>query len=117
MILRLQFVYLLLAVTYNLTSLVCLNKFGQPLTPTNPLAGLVMLAGFGFALLANVCRFDGAYKWLMLIFALIIGIGGVLTHLIRGYSELYSSRGAWLAAILINVYGVAVCIGGFLNRR
>lgn len=99
--------YFILAIGYNLLSLVINDIKGRMLTPTDPVFGILMLALLylvfaGEAVLGGVAR-----TALIAVFLLLILRFGIYRHLAGYDEEQYFSRGAWVVAIAINVYGVA----------
>lgn len=111
-VLALQFLYLFLAISYNVVSLALKRRDGRPLAPTNIRVALIV---FGFyALTLSLGYLDHAilYRGIMAVFAVFIGLTGVLPHLKRGPAVHYRSRAAWITAILINIFGVGVNLAG-----
>lgn len=109
LLLKLQVLYLALGLGYNLISLIFYYSVGKALSDTSPLLGAVSLLIYGLFLLVGFLGKQQAYRLLMLVALMVLGYGGVVSHILN-YSnlELYYSAAAWLSAILINLYGAVL---------
>ena len=100
--------YFVLAIGYNLLSLILYDAKGQPLTSNKPVQAIVLVALLYVIYVSEAALGSGAWLFLMIVFLLLILRFGIYQHL-AGYDETkYFSRSAWGAAIAINIFGVAV---------
>ena len=100
--------YFVLAISYNIVSLVMQDTKGRALTSTEPVPAIVMMALVYLIYVSEAALGPGAWTFLMVVFLLLILRFGIYRHLV-GYDESqYFSRSAWAAAIAINIFGVAV---------
>ena len=100
--------YFVLAIGYNILSLILYDAKGRPLTSNKPVSAIVMMALLYLIYVSEAALGAGAWTFLMIVFLLLILRFGIYQHL-AGYDEnKYFSRGAWAAAIAINIFGVAV---------
>lgn len=99
--------YFILAVGYNLLSIVINDMKGRMLTPTDPVFGILMLALLYLIYAAEPVLGGIARTALITVFLLLVLRFGIYRHLAGYDEEQYFSRGAWGVAIAINVYGVA----------
>ena len=100
--------YFVLAIGYNILSLILYDARGRPLTSNKPVQAIVLMALLYLIYVSEAALGSGAWLFLMIVFLLLILRFGIYQHL-AGYDEdRYFSRSAWGAAIAINVYGVAV---------
>lgn len=100
--------YFILAIGYNVVSLVRMDLRGQGLAPTEPGQAIVMMA-LVYVIHASLLML-GLTPWalLMAVFIALIIRFGIFRHVFGYSSEVYSSRAAWVAAIGINIFGVTV---------
>ena len=105
-------VYFVLAIGYNLISLVLIDLQRQPLAPTEPVQAILMMAVL--CLIHSAREVLGTVAWtaLIAVFLLLIVRFGIYRHAVGYRDEAYASRSAWAAAIGINVYGVCVLFLG-----
>ena len=100
--------YFILAIGYNVLSLIMNDAKGRMFTPTEPVPAIVMMALFYLIYVSEAALGRGAWTFLMVVFLLLILRFGIYRHLV-GYDEnQYFSRSAWAAAVAINVFGVSV---------
>ena len=93
---------------YNILSLILYDAKGRPLTSNKPVQAIVLMALLYLIYVSEAALGAGAWTFLMIVFLLLILRFGIYRHL-AGYDEdQYFSRGAWAAAIAINIFGVAV---------
>lgn len=106
-LLKLQWIYWLLGVVFNVISWMLLAKGGKALTPTAPVSGIVVMVNYGFFLLAGHFKRISLYRALMGIAILILGYGGIFSHfkLLSQSPELYHSVWVGILAISINAFG------------
>ena len=117
MLLKLQLLYLIFGLAYNLISLIMFYSGGKALSETSPLLGAVTLLIYGLFLLTGFAGKQKAYRVLMLVAFVVLGYGGVISHILN-YSnlELYYSATVWLVAILINLYGAVLNLIAFTGH-
>ena len=109
-LLKLQLVYVVLGMAYNLVSL-WLKSIGQPpLSATQPLIGIIGMGVFVLFLLPGYLRKIVVYRILMGLAVIYLGLGGVITHIFNIFSQpsLYSSVWAWAGALGINLFGLVL---------
>ncbi len=82
----LQFSYAFLGGAMNYMSLLHFRRKGRYYTPTSPITGIA----------------------LMVIFVILISLGGGLKHLLAVNSESYLSESTRWSALAINIYGVCL---------
>jgi hypothetical protein len=111
-LLRLQVIYVILGVVYNGVSLYLMAQ-GQPaLAPTRPVLGIVSMTTYALFLIPGYLRKLVLYRILMGIAIVVMGYGGVVTHIINIFTQpqLYSSILSWTAAVGINLFGLTLNI-------
>jgi hypothetical protein len=121
-LLKLQAIYMLLGISYNLVSLFMVSTGSRPLSSTSAYLGIVTLLIYGVFLLFGHFGRLKLYRLLMLISFVVFGYGGVISHLLNfSRLDLYYSFGAWLLAIIINLMGVSLnfmaMTGGFATDK
>jgi len=106
----LQSVYCLLGITYNGVSQYLVTMGGRPLTPTPPVLGITVMMVYGLFLIPGYRRAVITYRTLMGIAVIVLGYGGVVTHIINVLSipAFYRSLAAWAVAVVINLFGLAL---------
>ena len=110
-LLILQVIYCLLGIGYNVVSLILSRTGGSPLSATNPVTGMLVMAVYGGCLAVGALRYVRIYRVLMALSILVFGYGGVVVHimnLVAGRAFLYSSMAAWGVAVGINVFGLVL---------
>jgi len=105
---KLIYIYFVLAIGYNLLSIVITDVTGRGLGPTEPMSGVLTITMLlviysGTALLEPIVRIS-----LMLVFLLLVVRFGIVRHCLAYSDELYFSRASWFSAIAINMFGVSV---------
>ncbi|MFT7591781.1 MAG: hypothetical protein ACI9UJ_001710 [bacterium] len=109
--LAMQFVWLMLAVGYNLVSIYNIENGYSPLKIGNPEQTLVMIIPFVLLLISGVVKRYTLYFYFGAFQTIMLFLGGVVSHFylvsISGLSQ-YSSVWSCIFAIGINLYGVAV---------
>jgi hypothetical protein len=111
-LLKLQVVYFILGVAFNCLSLY-FTLTGRPaLGPTQPVMGLISMVVYALFLIPGFMRKLVLYRILMAVAILVIGYGGVVTHIINIFTQpqLYSSVVAWAGAVGINLFGLVLNI-------
>ncbi|MBN2225176.1 MAG: hypothetical protein JW765_10905 [Deltaproteobacteria bacterium] len=118
LLLKLQVVYCLLGIGYNVVSLIGSRTGGSALAPTNPMMGMVVMAVYGGCLLVGALKYVRIYRILMALSVLVLGYGGVVLHLVNftaARTFLYYSIVAWGAAVAVNLFGLVLNFIGALR--
>lgn len=117
LLLKLQWVYILMGVGYNIVSYWVIQSGGQQLSTTEPFkGGMAMMAYSIIPLLAYGGKF-GLYRILAATGVLLFSWNGIIIHLLN-YSQdptQYGSIYSWALAIGINVYGQALALMVTMN--
>ena len=111
-LLRLQIIYFVLGMLYNGVSMY-LSSQGKPvLAPTKPVIGAISMITYALCLIPGYLRNINLYRILMGIAIVVMGYGGVLTHIINIFiqPQVYSSIVSWAAAVSINLFGLVLNI-------
>lgn len=100
------------ALTYNFWSYVHDRVFGQPIAPTNPVFGLLIVALIGIVVSIGALGGEIIDRWISSIICLFLLYFGVWTH-IQAYLHNhtlpgYESTITWSLAVLVNSYGVGI---------
>ena len=105
----LQMVYCFTGIMYNVGSLLA-QRSGLPAwASTDAVMGAAGGALYGLFLSAGLMKNLTLYRVLMGASVVLLGYGGVITHLLNfGHLELYQSVWTWAAAIGINGFGLAL---------
>ena len=101
-------IYIVLAIGYNLVSIIAKDIVGRSLAPTDPITGITIVGAL-YALFLVVDKMPlfsivivfGAFIYLIVRF-------GIFQHLLNYDAQKYFSRFSWAAAFLINIFGIAV---------
>jgi hypothetical protein len=104
--------YAVLGLAYNAASFYSSTVLKQALAPTNPVIGAATMVVYGLFLIPGFLGRITLYRILMVIAILVIGYGGVVTHIINIFTQpqVYSSIWAWAFALGINVFGLVLNI-------
>lgn len=107
-LLRLQTVYWIVAVGYNVVSWLRVRAGRPPLSATTPKTGLLVMSLYGSWLIPGRAGIMPLYRMLMGVAVAYLGYGGILRHIRNRFDNprLYSSTLAWAAAIGINSFGL-----------
>lgn len=111
-LLRLQIIYFVLGILYNGVSMY-LSSQGEPaLAPTKPVLGAISMITYVLFLIPGYLRNINLYRILMGIAIVVMGYGGVVTHIINIFiqPQVYSSIVSWAAAVGINLFGLVLNI-------
>jgi len=111
-LLLLQVIYFILGILYNGVSLFLISE-GQPgLAPTQPVMGTISMITYALFLIPGYLRKLTLYRVLMGVAIIVIGYGGVVTHIINIFTQpqLYSSFMSWALAVGINLFGLVLNI-------
>jgi len=117
-LLRLQVIYFVLGMLYNGLSFY-LTSTGQPaLAPTQPVLGAVSMIVYALFLIPGYLRKITLYRILMGVAIIVMGYGGVVTHIINIFTQpqVYSSIVAWAFALGINFFGLVLNIIAVLGK-
>jgi len=111
-LLRLQIIYVILGVLYNGVSLFLITMGRPALAPTQPVLGTISLIVYALCLIPGYMRKLTLYRVLMGVAIIVMGYGGVVTHIINIFTQpqLYSSIFSWALAVGINLFGLALNI-------
>ena len=107
--------YFVLAIGYNLLSLVWMDWRGRPLAPTQPVQAIVTMVLLYVVYTAREVLGSSAWALLMGVFLLLIVRFGIYQHLTSYSPDDYASRTAWAAAIVVNAYGVTILLLAVLS--
>jgi len=116
--LRLQVIYFVLGILYNGLSFY-LTSTGKPaLAPTQPVLGAISMITYALFLIPGYLRKITLYRILMGIAVIVMGYGGVVTHIINIFTQpqVYSSIVAWEVAVGVNLFGLALNIIAVLGK-
>ena len=100
--------YFILAIGYNIVSLVRTDMNRPALAPTEPVQAIVMMSLLYVIYASEPVLGRTAWTALIVMFVSLIARFGIYRHLVGYTPENYSSRIAWTTAIAINAYGVFV---------
>lgn len=116
-LLMLQMAYAFAGIMYNVGSLLD-QRNGQPAwASTDAVMGVVGVALYGLFLSAGLMKNLIFYRVLMGFSVLLLGYGGVVTHLLNiGHLDLYQSVWTWAVAIGINGFGLMLNLLAALGR-
>lgn len=116
-LLQLQMLYAFLGIMYNVGSMLALRS-GQPgWASTDPVMGVVGMSLYGLSLSAGLMKSLILYRVLMAVAIVVLGYGGVLTHLLNfGHLELYQSVWTWAGAIGVNSFGLVLNLLAVFGR-
>lgn len=99
-------IYIVLAVGYNIMSVVLNEVTGRSAAPTEPMIGFVTITVLYLTFAIGPLISNFLYLFLLTAFMLFILRFGVLRHVFGFDKSAYYSRSTWAAAILINIFGV-----------
>jgi hypothetical protein len=120
-LLLLQVIYFILGILYNALSLYLTTIGNAPLAPTQPVLGTISMITYALFLIPGYLRKITLYRILMGVAILVIGYGGVVTHIINIFTQpqVYSSIVSWAAAVGINLFGLVlnvIAVSGKFKR-
>jgi len=117
-LLQLQIIYALMGIAYNGVSFYYAMVLKQPLSSTNPVLGTITMTIYALFLIPGFLGKMTFYRILMLVAILVIGWGGIVTHIINIFTQpqLYYSLVAWAIAVGINVFGLVLNIIAALGK-
>lgn len=106
-LLMLQMAYCFAGIMYNVGSLLAQRNGLPAWASTDAVMGVAGVALYGLFLSAGLMKSPALYRLLMGTSVVLLGYGGVITHLLNiGHMELYQSIWTWMAAIGINAFGM-----------
>lgn len=108
LLLLMQACYAMAGIAYNLISLNNLKAGRRPLHQGSAWAGLAVMLAYTASLTLALTNLTLAYRIAMSLFIIVLGYGGVITHILRGPTEYYRTRSTWAAAIAINMVGLVL---------
>ena len=117
-LLFLQIAYAAVGVCYNVASLI-VSSMGKPaLAPTQPVMGMISMVVYALFLIPGFMRKIVLYRVLMVVAILVIGWGGVVTHIINIFTQpqLYASIFSWAGALGINLFGLVLNVIAALGK-
>ena len=111
-LLSLQVIYFVLGMLYNGLCLYLTTIGAPPLAPTQPVLGTISMITYALFLIPGYLRKITLYRILMGVAILVMGYGGVVTHIINIFTQpqVYSSILSWGAAVGINLFGLVLNI-------
>ena len=108
-LLMLQMAYCFVGIMYNVGSLLAQRNGLAGWASTDAVMGVTGIALYGFFLSAGLMKSLALYRVLMGASVVLIGYGGVITHLLNiGHLDLYQSTWTWAGAIAVNGCGVVL---------
>jgi hypothetical protein len=117
-LLRLQVIYFVLGMLYNGLSFYLTSTGQLALAPTQPVLGAISMIVYALFLIPGYLRKITPYRILMGIAIIVMGYGGVVTHIINIFTQpqVYSSIAAWAGAVGINLFGLVLNIIAVLGK-
>ncbi|MBU2646343.1 hypothetical protein KKI24_16670 [bacterium] len=118
-LLKLQLIYCILGIAYNVVSFLMVITIGRRLSGNAPFTGALLMIIYGLCLITGLIHLQKVYRFLMLLFVLVIGYSGFINHFIiyTRQPEVYASFLAWFSAVGINFFGLLLNLvavsGGF----
>ena len=115
-LLMLQMAYCFIGIMYNVGSMLAQRNGQAAWASTDAVMGVVGVALYGLFLSTGLMKNLTSYRVLMGASVVLLGYGGVITHLLNiGHMELYQSIWTWSAAIGINGFGLALNLAAALG--
>ena len=112
----LQMAYAYVGIMYNVGSLLAVRNDLAAWASTDAVVGVAGMSLYGLFLAAGLMKNLSLYRVLMGASVVLLGYGGVITHLLNiGQMELYQSAWTWAAAIGINGIGLALNLAAALG--
>ncbi len=117
-LLKLQLIYCIFGIGYNIVSYYLLMSGGRPLSSNSPIIGGLAMFAYGFCLISAQKGFYKIYRLLMVLFLVIFGYAGLAKHFViyAQQPEAYASFSAWLIAIVNNLFGFLLNFVAAANR-
>ncbi len=109
-LLKLQLLYFVLGLGYNVISYIKAATGGKPLASTSPVTGAIFMVVYALILLAGYNGFHRVYRGLLVLILISGGYSGIIKHFIvyAQQPDAYSSQLAWIVAITINIFGAVL---------
>ena len=98
--------YFILAIGYNLASLILSDSGYPPLAPTEPVQAILMMTVLYSVYAGEDFFHSNARSALLATYIFLIARFGIYSHVAGYCTSRYASRTAWATAIGINAYGV-----------
>ena len=112
-----QMAYVYAGIMYNVGSLLAVRNDQAAWASTDAVVGVAGMSLYGLFLATGLMKNLGLYRVLMGASVVLLGYGGVITHLLNiGQLELYQSVWTWAGAIAINGFGLALNLAATLGR-
>jgi len=107
-LLQLQLSYCLLGIGYNIASQINLEIYGQALTRTYPLEGLIAMTVYAIFLLPALFGKIHIYRGLMVLALIIFAYGGIVVHVLSYANDpsSYFSSALLFIGVGINTFGL-----------
>lgn len=117
-LLRLQLLYCVLGILFNIINYGLIQNGKQALTPTVPIEGFLAMSIYGTFLLSGYYKKIGLYRVLMFLSIILLGYGGVVHNilLLNKSPELYQSIFAGCVGLGINVFGLILNTRAVLGK-
>lgn len=116
LMLKLQFVWAFLGLSYNLISHYTGSYEGSALAPTDPVAGALFILISMLIISTGFTRYVRLFATLTSLLACLLAYSGLYLHVAAYVSDPtlpgYASFLSWAAAVLINFFGLTVLIIG-----
>ncbi len=103
-------IYIVLAVGYNLVSLLLVEVAGKRAAPTDPVVGVMMMSIIYLTYATGSQVSKPIYLFLLISFVLLIFRFGIIAHIWAADRSLYFSEFARYSAFGINIFGVAILL-------
>lgn len=108
-LLLLQLLYCLSGIAFNVVNYFVISGGGRPMSPLDPLMGMIFMSAYGLCLLPGRFRFMAFYRILMALCVVVFGYGGVVKNIINvagGHWDMYRSTATWAIGSGINLFGL-----------
>ena len=116
-LLMLQMAYCFTGIMYNVGSMLAQRNGQAAWASTDAVMGVAGVALYGLFLSAGLMNNLTLYRVLMGASVVLLGYGGVITHLLNiGHLELYQSVWTWAGAIGINGFGLVLNLMAAFGR-
>jgi len=113
----LQMAYCFTGIMYNVGSMLAQRNGQAAWASTDAVMGVVGVALYGLFLSAGLMKNLSLYRVLMGASVVLLGYGGVITHLLNiGHLDLYQSVWTWAGAIGVNGCGVVLNLMAAFGR-
>ena len=99
-------IYFVTALAYNILGQVWLDAFGKKFSSTDPITGIQVISLVYMIFMLRDLLPEPGFVVLMAVWLAAIARFGIFQHLLNYSDESYLSRGTWIAAIAINLFGV-----------